>query len=179
MRAICVGYLGARAGPGAGYLSWLLGCPCGAWCWLLGLATWLSRSKPPRDYPGRQELAIFRDPRHHHPAPKLHKLKEGRQEEIMMGDKTWRFRGTPGTTKSRTSTVNCLRNNRTRRDWEGRQLGSHARDPSTPTPTHSGSPPANIGTRQKAIMKGEKFRTPADPDRRTPVPQKRRDKRQL
>ena len=50
------------------------------------------------EYDGRQELAISWDPWHHQPAPKLHKLPEGRHEEIMMGDKTWRFRGTPGTT---------------------------------------------------------------------------------
>ena len=40
-RAGPAGYFGARAGPDAGYLGWLLGCPCGAWCWLLGLATWV------------------------------------------------------------------------------------------------------------------------------------------
>ena len=39
--ATWVGCLAARAGPGAGYLGWLLGCPCKAWCWLLGLATWV------------------------------------------------------------------------------------------------------------------------------------------
>ena len=39
--ATWVGYLGARAGPGAGYLGWLLGCPCGAWCGLFALATWV------------------------------------------------------------------------------------------------------------------------------------------
>ena len=55
--AAWVGYLVALSGPGAGYLGWLLGCPCGgllgaflgwllgcplgAWCWLLGLATWV------------------------------------------------------------------------------------------------------------------------------------------
>ena len=31
------GSLGARTGPGSGYLGWLLACPCGALCcWLLG-----------------------------------------------------------------------------------------------------------------------------------------------
>ena len=39
-----------------------------------------------------------REPRHHYPAPKLHKLQEGREEEIMMGDKTWRVPESPGTT---------------------------------------------------------------------------------
>ena len=34
------------------------------------------------------------DPKHHHPALKLHKLQEGRQEEIMMGDNNYEFFGT-------------------------------------------------------------------------------------
>ena len=55
-------------------------------------------------YDGRQRSAIFRDPWHHHgkqgpgiyhPVPKL---QEGRQEEVMVGDKDWRLSGIPGTT---------------------------------------------------------------------------------
>ena len=38
---------------------------------------------------------ISRDPRHHHPIPKL---QDRRQEEIMMGDKNLRVPGTLGTT---------------------------------------------------------------------------------
>ena len=55
----------------------------------------VTRSETRGDYDGRQELAIFRDPRHHHPAPKL---QEGRQEEIMMGDKNLGVPATKGTT---------------------------------------------------------------------------------
>ena len=33
------------------------------------------------DYDGRQDLASSQQPRHHHPAPKLHKLQEETQEE--------------------------------------------------------------------------------------------------
>ena len=48
------------------------------------------------DYDGRQEeMPISRHHRHHHPAPKL---QERKQDQIMMGDKTWQFPGTPGTT---------------------------------------------------------------------------------
>ena len=41
------------------------------------------------DYDGRQGLAISRQ---HHP---VLKLQDGRQEEIIMGDKDWRFPGIP------------------------------------------------------------------------------------
>ena len=63
-------------------------------------ATQATRRETRGDCDGRQELAMSRDPRHHHPAPKLRKLQAGRQEEIMMGDETWRFPRTPGTTMS-------------------------------------------------------------------------------
>ena len=56
-----------------------------------------TRKETRRDCDGRPGLAISldtRDPRHYHPVPKL---QEGRQGEIMMGDKAWRP-GSSGTT---------------------------------------------------------------------------------
>ena len=87
----------------------------------------------------------LRYPQHHHPAPKLHKLQEGRQQEIMMGDKTWRFRHNYkflGTNQELQQTVWG-----TRGEYEGRQIGRRARDPGTPFAAHSGSPAVEGRTR--------------------------------
>ena len=48
-----------------------------------------------RDSDKRQGLAIPRGSRQHHPALKL---RERKQEEIVMGDKDWQFPGSPGRT---------------------------------------------------------------------------------
>ena len=58
-------------------------------------ATQATKRETRGDYDGRQEMPISRDHPHHHPAPML---QEGRQEEIMMGDKNLRVPVTPGTT---------------------------------------------------------------------------------
>ena len=39
---------------------------------------------------GDKNLRVPGTYRHHHPVPKLHKLREWREEEIMMGDKNLR-----------------------------------------------------------------------------------------
>ena len=80
-------------------------------------ATQATRRETRGDYDGRQELASFRDPRHHHPVPKVHKLQEGRQGEIMMGDKNLQvFPGAPAPASASQAT-----RRETRGDYDGRQ----------------------------------------------------------
>ena len=68
-----VGYFGANAGPGAACLGWLLGWPCGAWCWLLGLATWALATWPCMGSqvanPSSQHQAPHGHPRTNQPVP--------------------------------------------------------------------------------------------------------------
>ena len=105
------------------------------------------RSQTRAGYDGRQGLAISRHPRrqHHwdHPAPKL---REGRQEEILMGDKDWRFPGTPGTTSSSKAT-----RRETRGYPDGRQGLAISHDP-----RHYHSVPKLRDGRQEEIMMGDK-----------------------
>ena len=117
-----------------------------------------------------QQTWRFPGTRHHYPAPKLHKLQERRQEEIMMGDNAWRF---PGNHKSRTPTVNCLVN------FDGRQDLTSSRASRRHHPV-----PDLQERRQEEIMMGDKnLRVPGSPGTTIPLPSytsyKKGDKRRL
>ena len=109
------------------------------------------------DDDGRQNLAISRDPWHHHPALKL---QEGKQEQIIMGDKTWPF---PGPSAPPSGSQAATRE--TRRDNDGKQELTSSREP-----RHHHPVPKLQEERQKEIMTGENLRVFGTPRHHHPVP---------